>query len=221
MRITWETFAKRFEPHDGWRAVEADAHFTPGLNLHAVARLAWASRAKRAIEIGTAHGHTTVALARSLPAAEIVTVGTTRELAGHNDSKFDVEILPEDIQGHYIREQEEAIRIRILAIVGKPEPRVSLLSAVVGLGSFEFAYIDGDHRWECVAEDTKAVLRRISDDGIIVWDDYGFHVEVRDFINTLNARVDDWITEVEGTRIVFVQLNAEKRAALLKAAELL
>ena len=220
MRISWRQFEEKFEANDGWKAVEADAAWTPGVNLHAVTRLAYASNAKRVVEIGTAEGHTTVALSRTLPAAEIVTVGTTRELAGHNGTEFDREIFPAEEQGHYIREQEEAFRIRIRAIVGKPEPRVSLLAGH-DVGPFEFAYIDGDHRWECVAEDTKSVLRKISDDGIIVWDDYGFHAEVRDFINTLNARSGRFITEVEGTRIVFVQLNADWRAKLIAAAELL
>lgn len=220
MRISWQEFEQRFEPHDGWRAVADDAAWTPGVDLHAVTRLAYASRAKRAVEIGTAEGHTTVALALTLPSAEIVTVGTTRELAGHNGTEFDREIFPEEEQGHYIREQEEAIRQRITAFIGKPNPRECILE-YFGVRSFEFAYIDGDHRWECVAEDTKTVLRKILDDGIIVWDDYGFHDEVRWFINTINARGDGSITEVEGTRIVFVQLNAEKRAMLLRATELL
>jgi len=218
MRISWREFEERFERNDGWRDVVDDARWTPGRELEAVARLAFASKAKRAVEIGTANGHTTVALARTLPDAEIITFGTTRELAGHNDSEFDREIFPKEKQGAYIRQQSPEIQKRITAVVGKPRPRQSLLDFY---GKIRFAYIDGDHRWEAVAEDTKAVLRKCYDDAIIVWDDYGFHYEVREFINVLNRRAGDLICEVERTRIVFVQLDAEKLKVLRAAAELL
>lgn len=218
MKISWKQFTKTHRPTTAPRFVQPDAHYTPGRELNTVCMLALASNAKRAVEIGTAHGHTAVALARTLPEAEILTIGTTRELAGHNSSKFDREIQTEERQGYYIREQPAEIRDRIRSIKMKPEPRESLASRVP-LGSFQFAFIDGDHRWEWVAEDTKAILRAIDDGGLIVWDDYNMHNEVRAFINIVNARTTGPLVEIETTRVVFVKLTAEKRAELLEAVE--
>lgn len=218
--MQWRDFARRFEPTAGWRWVATETAYTHGKDLQAICMLAKASGAKHAVEIGTAFGHTAVALARTLPNAKITTIGTTQDLAGTDKDGDGTAILDADDEGSFIRKQEAAIRDRITSLSVKPTPRVSLLDEV-DVEPFEFAFVDGEHTWQGIAEDTKAVLRGIDHDGIIVWDDYTLYPELAAFVNTLNDRSNARIMETDKTRIVFVELDEETHASLTKAVALL
>lgn len=220
MHASWHAFIRDYPAQlDSLRVVNRDAAYTNGHNLDAIGRLAIASRARKAVEIGTAWGHTAVALARVLPEAEVVTLGITREQVADRNS-INREILAELDQGSYIRRQPDEIRSRITAVTLTPEPRDSLANRVV-MAPFQFAYIDGEHSWQCVAEDTKAILAQIDDGGIIVWDDYGTAKEVQRYIDTLNGRTVGRITAIQKTRIAFVKLEEGILEELREAAELL
>lgn len=217
MNISWHDFVKAYGPECEKEKLPQAASFTKGRNLNAVCMLARESGSNRLVEIGTAFGHTAVALAKVCPDAEVVTFDVTAELAGEAvSSRYGREIQPKDKQASFIRKQPEEVRRRIIDRILSLDRTESMLARAASF-AFGFAYIDGDHTWRSVAQDTKAVLDRISDDGIIVWDDYGTANEVKAFIDIANRRTGNKIAAIEHTRIVYLHLAGDQRTQMLKA----
>jgi hypothetical protein len=137
----------------------------------------------------------------------------------HNwDSQFKSEILEKHDQGSFIRAQPPEIRTRIHAQLGPVHVGQSLVT-MLPVPQFGFAYIDGDHRWRSVVEDTKAVVKRIEAGGIVVWDDYGTATEVGRFIDTVQERIHDGIVFIPQLRFCYAVVTEGLRASLLLAVE--
>lgn len=196
---------------------KSESVYTHGNNLRVLCALAHDATPECLLEIGTAYGHTTVILAKLCPSSQLWTLGTCREYTGTTRSVYDREILPREEQGSFIKIQPEELRARIHARVLRSRGRSVLCAA--DMPHFQFAFIDGDHRWRGVVEDTKAVLDRIDSRGTIVWDDYGYALEVAAFIDLLNARTGDRIISVGTTRICYVKLDPGLKTDLAEAIQ--
>ncbi len=190
--------------------------YTKGNDLRAVCCLARASGATNILEIGTAFGHTAVALAKVCPEAQIWTLGTCREFFGSKISRFRREVLPREKQGSFIRQQSAELQSRIHTQVSAPTHKQSLV-CVLAVPKFQFAFIDAEHSWRSVVNDTQAVVQRIDAGGVVVWDDFGTVQEIRKFIEILNKRMAGGIQVVSGTRVCYAEITAERRVSLLEA----
>lgn len=197
---------------------DSDAAFTKGKDLQALCALAIISQAKCILEIGTAYGHTAVALAKACPEAEVYTLDTCKEMATEWRSQFKAEILSKEQQGSYIRKQPEELQARIHAQVGPVHLGRSLVT-MLPMPRFDFAFIDGDHRWRSVVCDTEAVLKRIAAGGLVVWDDYATATELRRFLKIVNERSGGDIVIIPGLRICYFKVTEGQRNRLLSAME--
>jgi len=74
-----------------------------------------------------------------------------------------------------------------------------------GLGTFDFIFVDADHRYESTKRDTHNALQMLADGGTIVWHDYQREVQgggVVRCLNEYNARLGS-ITRIRGTHLAF------------------
>lgn len=215
MRQSWEAFLDQYAGSPP--VPESERAYTDGNNLRVLCALAHDADPACLLEIGTAYGHTAVILAKLCPSSQLWTLGTCREYTVKTRSVYDREILPREEQGSFIKIQPEELRARIHARVLRSRGRSVLCAADVP--HFQFAFIDGDHMWRGVVEDTKAVMDRIDSRGTVVWDDYGYALEVAAFIDLLNARTGSRIVSVCGTRICYVKLDPGLQADLVEALQ--
>jgi methyltransferase family protein len=112
----------------------------------ALAKFAALLRPSRILEIGSFQGHTALAMAMNSPVETRITA---------------LDILPD--HGEVYRHTPYAARID--RVVGQAD---SLPAAA----SFDFIFLDADHRYEEVVRDTEAALRLLATGGILFWHDY-------------------------------------------------
>jgi len=138
---------------------------------------ACANEARRiALEIGTAHGLTTVLMAENAPGATVYTVNIPPEEIAAGG--VHTTIAPErEAIGRAWRERGLANVVPILANTATWEP---------DFGPIDVAFIDGCHDAEFVYGDTRKVLARCRVGSLVLWHD--FHPGLR--------RVYPWITTV-------------------------
>ncbi len=76
-------------------------------------------------------------------------------------------------------------------------------------GKADFIFIDGDHRYEGVASDTRNALLMVRPGGIILWDDY--HAYEPGVVQCLNElRATKMVCHLEGTRFACYQSPGAK-----------
>lgn len=190
--------------------------YTRGRHLEVVLRLAKSRDGAPIAEVGTALGDTTVKLAQTCPSSEVFTYDIYRE-AVVKPSPFFNEVPAKHEGGIRILEQAAPVRSRIHQVQEKPDiVRVKILEN----GPYGMAYIDGEHTWRAVIEDTRVVLRSMSVNGIVAWDDFQQEIpEVMAAINVINIRCGDIITNVHNTRVCFIVLAEGIRERMLEAME--
>jgi predicted O-methyltransferase YrrM len=113
--------------------------------------------ARDVFEFGTFVGRTTYHLAQALPEASVTTLDLPRD---ENPYGF------ADRVGEVYRDTPEAARIRELrvnALAFDPEPERS---------SYDFIWVDGDHSYEGVRNDTEKALALLRPGGTIMWHDF-------------------------------------------------
>lgn len=64
--------------------------------------------------------------------------------------------------------------------------------------SLDFVFIDGDHRYECVAEDIKAWLPKVKSGGILSGHDYGWCSDVRKAVHEVLGDGEEQYTDDYG-----------------------
>lgn len=139
-------------------------------------------------EFGTYDGSTALLLARSVPAAEIVTLdlppSDARDLGGISEQQL---TLAGGV-GSKFRDAPESSRITQL--LGG--------SRTYDFGQFEdsmdLVLVDGGHSYECVHADSESALRMLAPGGIVVWDDYGCWSSV--------AQAVDDVARVHGVSVI-------------------
>jgi predicted O-methyltransferase YrrM len=152
----------------------------------------------KVLEIGTYRGLTTLNLALNAPLAEVHTVDITDSWGSYYYSeRLDVT----NIHQHY----GDTTSFDFMRDVGT---------------GIDFCLIDGGHDYQQVRDDTIRVLPLMSDDGILLWDDYGRNDFLADFES---FKVSQFIHEIKdcgvcvlyGTGLVLLQLSPEIRQRLI------
>ena len=129
-------------PHGGWS--------TPLADLVMLLKLALCNESKRVMELGSYRGYTALFLAQHLsPAAKIVTIDR------HPDHGEAYRATP--FAGMIERRVGEIDR----AMFAEDEP-----------ASYDLIFVDADHSYASVRDDTESVLPLLSSTGFIVWHDY-------------------------------------------------
>lgn len=203
MRFSWQAFEEKFGPVVSWGGPQ---YYTGGNTLSALLTLAKHRAPRRVLEIGTAFGHTTVALARTLPDARLWTIDISHEKGFDPTSPYASEVLPRAKVGHAIQSEARPLRERIVSIVDAPDRLHEAIRHERRHGGFDFIFIDGDHRWASVVRDTKLALDVAAEGAVIAWDDYSTAPGVGALVDTLN-RTDDRIVAVEPTRLAYTVLD--------------
>ena len=204
MLVSWEVFRQHYGDHNAVTSESRSGLYTAGATLQAILRLALPYNGRSLAEIGTGHGDTTVALAKACPGSHIFTFDIARELVGVTTSPFDSEIMARHRVGARIAEQVASIRERVTCTIVHP---TFLRVRVLASRPYGMLFIDGDHTWRNVIDDTRIALSCVDVDGVIVWDDYTSCPEVRMALDLLNHRCGDQIVHIQQTRLCFVVLN--------------
>ena len=157
-------------------------------------------RPKKILEIGSFRGLTTLNLAVNAPQAEVHTVDITNTWGSY-----------------YYSERPEVINIH----QHYGDTNTFDFARELGDG-VDFCLIDGGHGYDQVRNDTMRVLPLLSDDCILLWDDYGKN----DFLTENESfGVSRFIHEIKrfgvsvlhGTGLVFLRLNRVTREKLIGA----
>ena len=166
--------------------------------ISTVCCLVAARKPTKILEIGTYRGLTTLNLALNAPLAEVHTVDIT------------------DTWGsYYYAERPEVTNIH--QHYGDTTSFDFVRNVGIGI---DFCLIDGGHGYQQVRNDTMKVLPLMSDDGILLWDDYGRN----DFLAEFESfKVSQFIHEIKGsgvrvlygTGLVFLQLRNEIKQRLM------
>jgi len=128
-----------------------------------LAALAGLRQPKRIFEIGTFDGSTTMLLARMLPQAQIYTLDLPPEDA---DGANKMALAKVNGAGSRFRDAPEGDRITQLY----GDSRHFDFSPY--FGTMDLVVVDGSHEADCVGADTESALRLVTDEGLVVWDDY-------------------------------------------------
>lgn len=113
----------------------------------------------RIFEFGTFMGRTTYHLAAANPAAQVWTLDLPRD---ENPWPFAEHV------GTYFSGAPEAARITVLrqnSVTFDPSPYAR---------SMDFVWVDGDHSYEGVENDTEKALAMLAPGGAVMWHDFGF-----------------------------------------------
>jgi len=200
MIVRWEDF-DALTPSVKIRE-EIGSAFTGGKDIEVVMRLAKSVHPKRVLEMYTNRGHTALHLASALPDSKIVTLDISREAAesyGLLANGQPNEILPEKDIGSEIKKYSDLAKIIDLRVIKTLPYSVSLL------GKFDVVFIDGNHDFEGVHDDTLRALRVLSPEGMLIWDDYWpVCPGVMKLIDFLNGKIGSRIARVDPTRICFL-----------------
>jgi hypothetical protein len=212
MKESWDLFQSRFGPI----VKGPEGRYTLHGELAVLLTLAVRRQPRKILEMFTAYGHTACALAAACTTSEVFAFDVAKELGGYDaHSPFVGEVMSQKDVGSAILNAPEAVRSRIRLTVRNG---LELADHIRVSGPYELVFVDGDHTWRHVADDTKLALELASDDAVIVWDDYSSGCpEVARFIDTLNGRSGDPVILVGGTRIGYTILNEEKRRTMRSA----
>lgn len=182
----------------------------PRLSVNAAEALALAAivrflRPSRILEIGTAHGNTTLNLAANAPEdARVVTLDLPPDAA--RDAQATVPREMRNAVGGEAGRQfaTHPLRTRIEQRFGDS----FRLDWNELPGPFDLVYIDGCHHYPYVRRDSVNALAHLRSGGLIVWHDYGMIEDVSRAADELSDRID--VSVVRGTRLALGKIRGEQ-----------
>lgn len=121
---------------------------TPLIDVVVLLKCAMGFHSKRILEIGSYLGHTAKMLAENVGPETLIT--TLDEYPDHGSA----------YRGTPIEKKIERRIGKISLDCFKPDEE------------FDFIFVDADHRFESVVNDTKVALSLLSENGVIIWHDY-------------------------------------------------
>jgi predicted O-methyltransferase YrrM len=155
--------------------------------------------AKRALEIGTFDGNTTLNIAANLPeGGGVVTI----DLPVDAKTDYAIEVKSDDLRNVTdratvgIQFKGHALERRIEQVFGDS---ATLDWSKLG-GPFDFAFIDGCHDYNYVKSDTDRALTVVRPGGMIMWHDYALMEPVSRAVDEYRWRIER-LSAIEGTRI--------------------
>lgn len=154
-------------------------------------RLCLRNKPAKICEIGTAWGDTAYWLARNSPEAKILTIGVTQEM--NVASIHPNEIKPDSEIGRVFRGKPEEKNITMLK-------KDSMSLCAMDIGEQDFMFIDGNHDYEHVKNDTELAFAVVVKSGVIVWHDYPMEPGVAKLLREM----PNVFVHVERTRCVFL-----------------
>lgn len=165
-----------------------------------IAALARGLDARTFLEIGTNRGRTSWTVARNNPDLHVYTLdvplsassGDVELELGSDDHHF---FRPGEACGEAFRDTPEAQRITQLW------GDSATFDFSPYAGAVDLVYVDGGHSYDYVKSDTENALALLSPGGTIVWDDYGSHPGVYQYVTELAATLDRPVYHVFGTRM--------------------
>jgi predicted O-methyltransferase YrrM len=134
---------------------------TPWIDTCVLLMLGRKIKAKQILEVGTHRGYTTRILADKFPDAHIITVDPGDQIP--EDKR------PLNQKGEYLSQDEigEQVRDKLhVQIIRRQFKEINW-----GVQQFDLIYIDGDHTFGPVYEDSLLAQQLLADHGIIVWHD--------------------------------------------------
>lgn len=162
-------------PQGGWSAPLADLVF--------LLKLIKLLRPKRVLEVGSFRGYTALAIAQHLdPDGRLIAV----------------DIEPNHGEAYRGTPFEILIERRVGAI--SPE-----IFSADKPGSYDLIFIDADHRYEAVKNDTDTVMSLVAEEGLVVWHDYsnwGYYsgyCQVPEYLNQLSTKIP--IAHIPGSNL--------------------
>lgn len=206
MYVAWHQFVKRFGGDEFQQPPKiGEQKYTTARTLQALLRLADHHNGRQVAEIGTAYGETTIMLARTCPDSIVHTFDVCRELVGQTASPFDFEIMERNQVGSMIQKQPMEVQDRIKMTIAHP---ILIRGIFREHKPYSVVFIDGDHTWRNVVDDTKVAVDCITADGVIIWDDFWDKCsEVVAAINLINGRIGNKIANVLDTKLCYLTLT--------------
>jgi predicted O-methyltransferase YrrM len=167
-----------------------------------LAAIAKATGARKALEIGTFDGNTTLVLATNLgDAGQVVTVDLPPDFQAEQQDGLalpgaELNLTPRGELGRQYRGHPYASRIR--QVYGDS---AKLDWGALG-GPFDLIFIDGCHSESYVRSDSLNALGQLAPAGVIVWHDYGMIADVSRAVDRLAQEATGLrISAIEGTRL--------------------
>lgn len=211
MQQNWHDFVKLYplvkSPRPG--------AYTNGNDLAVLLALAAWRKPAKVLEMYAALGHTAANLTLACPQATVYTFDTCKEyglwpLPGNN-----WEVPTREHVGREIQTLPADAKARCRLGVHPPD---DMYKQIAAHGPYELAWIDGNHSWRGVVEDTRVALDTCEEDAVLVWDDYWAPCpETMAFINIMNGRCADCIVYVANSRVCYCALTRGKYKLLKHA----
>jgi predicted O-methyltransferase YrrM len=149
-----------FDADTLWRGRDMALPLAETLALGAICR---AVGPRRALEIGTFTGATTLAIARNAPGCRVWTLDLPKDELQKLGFDF-----PVGEQWKAAAQRDEELASRIVEV----RQHSRRVDAREWEGTMDFVFVDADHSYAAVRHDTQLALQVLAPGGVIVWDDY-------------------------------------------------
>jgi len=148
-------------------------------DLKIIYRTARSITPRTILEIGTCYGDTTAGLFVNAIYADVYTIDIYKEMKINVPFYQKLEVLPKSKVGRVFKNRIPGIH----QILGDSR-NVDTYSILKGK-TVDFAFIDGNHSFEAVLQDTRNVLKFVRKDSIIFWHDFNDITGVKMALNNL------------------------------------
>ena len=148
---------------------------------------------RRVFEIGTFRGRTTRLIAERTPPDAVIYTLDRPWQEWQASYPYFVK-LPDDLIGETFR--DAPIRSKITQLYGNSQQ----FDFRPYYGQMDAVFVDGDHRFDAVRNDSEEALRLVAPGGIVIWDDYQVSQPgVAHYLNGLSQRYG--VSRIEHTRL--------------------
>jgi len=161
--------------------------------------------------MGTYRGATSCSLVKNLSSGHLYTCDCTFEtlkkyLKEESEEHEDIlHYFPYEVGSAYEQYLTEHERRKLTQLIGDTRD-LHFQQRLIELAPFDLIYIDASHTGEGIKNDTELALKILSDDGMIVWDDYGgWWTGVTEYLNKLAISLD--LTYITDGRYVVYNLD--------------
>jgi hypothetical protein len=175
---------------------------TPWIDTCVLLHLVRARAPATFLEIGTHLGYTTRILAEKFPAMRITTVDPgDRVPADHRPPNQHGEYLPQDQIGMLVAGAPNVTVVRKTFAQYCAEDRAGQ--------RFDFIFVDGDHRYDAVLEDSRLALDCVRPGGVVAWHDYNNVQDVNRALSQLHIPGGRSIVTLHNTWMAYLDLARE------------